>query len=198
LELALNDGDPGRIHAGLRSAITETDRLARLTDDLLLLARTEAGFAPKLESTPLADVAATAVARASTTARDRGVELILQGDNVNVLAQAMLAERAVANLIDNALDQAPAGSNVTIELWAEPSAAGVDVVDSGPGVIPGERAGIFERFARAGTDRSSRRGGFGLGLAIVRSIMTVAGGSAELVSADPGSTRFRLTFIRSA
>jgi signal transduction histidine kinase len=198
LELALNDGDPGRIHAGLRSAITETDRLARLTDDLLLLARTEAGFAPKLESTPLADVAATAVARASTTARERGVKLILEGDNVNVLAQAMLAERAVANLIENALDQAPAGSNVTIELWANPSAAGVDVVDSGPGVIPGERAGIFERFARAGTDRSSRRGGFGLGLAIVKSIMTAAGGSAELVSADPGSTRFRLTFIRSA
>ena len=65
LELALNDVDSGRIEAGLTSAINETDRLTRLTDDLLLLARTDAGFSPKLEGTALADIAATAVPRAS-------------------------------------------------------------------------------------------------------------------------------------
>jgi signal transduction histidine kinase len=197
LELALNDNDLGSTQEGLRSAINETDRLTRLTDDLLLLARTEAGFAPKLEVTPLADVAATAVARASTVAREHDVELVLEGDNVNILAQPMLAERAVANLIENALDHAPAGSNVKIQLWTRTSTAGVDVVDAGLGVGPDEKAGIFERFARAGTDRYRRRGGFGLGLAIVKSIMTAARGSAELVSSEPGCTRFRLTFVRA-
>jgi signal transduction histidine kinase len=197
LELALKEAEPGRTQAGVRSAIDETDRLTRLTDDLLLLARTEAGFAPNLESTSLADIAATAVARASTNARERGVELILNGNNVNIFAQATLAERAVANLIENALDYAPVGSTVTIELWTTASTAGVDVADAGPGVPPGDRAQIFERFAHAGATRSPRRGGFGLGLAIVRSIMVTVGGSAELVSSEPGRTRFRLTFVRT-
>jgi signal transduction histidine kinase len=198
LELAAKDKDPAKMGRGLEAAIGETDRLAQLADDLLLLARTEAGFGPAVQATSLADMTGTAIMHASPSATRKRVQLSLEGEDSTVSAQPILAERAIANLIENAVDYAPEDSVVTARLWAKGRYAGVEVIDEGPGIPEQNQVHVFERFARADESRSRTHGGFGLGLAIVQSIMKAGGGSAILVSSRPGMTVFRLTFPRSA
>ena len=197
LELAARSKDPVTMRAGLESAIDETDRLARLADDLLLLARTEAGFAPAAQAVSLADMTGSALIQAGASAKSRDVRLSLEGEDALVVAQQALAERAIANLVENAIDYAPAGSTVDVAMWTDGDRAGVDVVDRGPGIPEAERDHVFDRFARVDESRARSLGGFGLGLAIVRSIMDAVGGSAELIASEPGRTRFRLSFRSS-
>lgn len=196
LELSVRGGDPDRMQAGIAGAIEETDRLAALADDLLLMARAEAGGLPE-ESISLADVASTAVIRSSKKADDAGISLRLTGDDTLVLGSSALAERSLENLIENALRYAPRDSEVRVSLWSEGSAAGVDVHDRGPGISVQDRDRIFDRFSRVDAARARGRGGSGLGLAIVHSAMRTMDGSVQLISSDPGDTRFRLTFRRA-
>jgi signal transduction histidine kinase len=195
LELAARDDDVEKMRSGIEGAIEETDRLARLADDLLLLARTESGGL-KRDAFSLADVAGSAIVRHARRAEEQGVRLELHGEDAPVKGSQALAERAVENLIENALRYAPKGSAVRIEMWGSELLAGVDVIDAGPGIPPSERERVFDRFSRTDASRARSGGGSGLGLAIVGAAMRVMGGSVQLVSAEPGDTRFRLLFER--
>jgi two-component system OmpR family sensor kinase len=100
--------------------------------------------------------------------------------------------RLAGNLIENALIHTPAGTPVTVSVRREGPAAVLEVADRGPGVPPGMRDRVFERFARGAGD-AAPQGSSGLGLAIVRSVTDAHGGRVELRDAEGGGARFVVT-----
>jgi signal transduction histidine kinase len=188
LELALTDaeGNPesrARAVAVIRRAI---DRMARLTDDLLALARLDApangrepvALAPLLEDAR-EEFAAAAAARGVGLEAAAEPELAVSGDR-DVL------KRALANLLDNAVRVAPPGSSVRLAHGEQDGWAWLAVADEGPGIALEHQASIFDRFWRPDDGRTRPGGGSGLGLAIVRQIAEAHRGSVE-VHSQPGA-----------
>jgi signal transduction histidine kinase len=181
LELAAR---PGRglaeLTAAVRNAEAEAERLARLTDDLLLLARSdEDRLGLRLEWTDIgsllsrsAELAGGRLAAAGVTAR---VEA-RPGTRADVDADRI--RQAVDNLVDNALRFAPRGSVIVLAARAAGADLDIEVRDDGPGFPAGFLPHAFERFARPDSGRSRGDGGAGLGLAIVRAIAAAHGGVA--------------------
>jgi signal transduction histidine kinase len=182
-ELELADR-PGRsreeLAAAVRSAAAEADRLARITTDLLLLARSDDDrLSLQLTWTELrpllarsAELAGPRLAEAGLTCRvDAPADLRARVDPDRI-------REAVDNLLDNALRFAPRGS--VIVLAARPSGAGLglEVRDEGPGFPADFLPHAFERFRRPDSGRSRDHGGAGLGLAIVQAIARAHGGAA--------------------
>ncbi|MBB5917338.1 signal transduction histidine kinase [Nocardia transvalensis] len=186
----LVDGVAESDPATLRTALAQTQRLGRLVSELLELSSVEAGaVALDRETVPVrrlfADVVAETEVAADASGRGVRVTTSAPPDLVVYADRARLHE-VLLNLLDNAARHGPAGG--TVCLAAEPTAGGVvlEVRDEGPGIPPGERARVFERFTRG----ESSDGGTGLGLAIARWIVGLHGGTIAV--ADPGS-RIRVT-----
>jgi two-component system OmpR family sensor kinase len=183
LDVALQrERSPDELRAALGSAREEADRLVALAEDLLVLARADEGELP-ITREPLdvgALLADVAERRGAHAGRAIGVAappgLVLDADR-------RALERAVGNLVDNALTH---GSGA-IELSAADGAGAVRIAvrDHGPGFPPGFADRAFERFARPDAGRSG--GGAGLGLAIVDAIARAHGGSVVTSGADPGA-----------
>jgi signal transduction histidine kinase len=189
---------------GLDSALEEIDRLTAVVEDLLLLARADAGAVlDRPEVVDLGALASAAVQRFDTVAMARGVTLTASG-TATVSGDAPALERALANLLDNALRHTPPGG--TVSVVAEPGARGATLVvrDTGPGADAQTLATLFDRYVRA----SSRPGSAGLGLSIVAAVAASHGGgvrahnlpeggleiTVELMGADaPREPRFRGT-----
>ena len=185
LELALREGrSPEELRAALASAVEESDRLERLAEDLLVLARADEGRLPvRPERLDAAELLATAARRFDVRAAEAGRELrVADSDAVAVHADRLRAEQALANLVDNALRH----GDGTVELVAEPAGDGVrlHVLDRGPGFDPALNGHAFERFTRG--DRARSRGGTGLGLAIVDAIARSHGRSAGAAPREGG------------
>ena len=177
LELALREGrSPDELRAALASAASESDRLVQLAEDLLVLARADEGRLPvRPERLDAADLLASTARRFDARAAEAGRDLRLaDSDGLEVRADRLRAEQALANLVDNALRY---GEGV-VELTAEAAPDGVrlHVRDRGPGFDPDLNGRAFERFTRG--DRARSRGGTGLGLAIVDAIARSHGGAA--------------------
>jgi two-component system heavy metal sensor histidine kinase CusS len=107
-----------------------------------------------------------------------------------------LFQRAVGNLVANALAHTPAGGSVTLSATDHNGSTRVEVVDTGCGISAEHLPHVFDRFYRADPTRSSKNGSVGLGLAIVRSIMDLHGGAVEITSEVGRGTRVTLTFPR--
>jgi signal transduction histidine kinase len=168
----------------LQGARTEVQRLARLVDGLLTLARAEDATAP----TANVDVASVLAGRRNAwepVAAERGVELQVDREAPDVRSVPGRLEQILDNLISNALDVAPAGSAVTVRARRDGAQVRVEVGDGGPGMTPEQRARAFDRFWRAEPSRRDR-GGFGLGLAIVGRLVAADGGTVELTDAPQG------------
>ena len=182
LELA---GRPGRsrdeLQVALERATDEAARLARLTDQLLFLARSDEDRVPaRLERADIGQLLARSADHAATRARAAGVGC--QVDAPAGLAARVDPDRvgeAVDNLVDNALRFAPSGTSITISARAVGQDLTVEVSDSGPGFPEQFLPHAFERFARPDSSRARRDGGAGLGLAIVSAIAHAHGGRAE-------------------
>ena len=170
------------LEAALRSAAEETERLVRLSEDLLLIARADEGALPiRREETPAADLLERVRGRFAARAQSLARELqIAPTDGLVVDADPARIEQALGNLVDNAL-QHGAG---TVTLSARPHGAQVElhVTDEGAGFSPDFAARAFDRFSRADDARSER--GTGLGLSIVDLIARAHGGSAGIDGAD--------------
>jgi signal transduction histidine kinase len=185
LELALRGGrSPEELREALASAVEESDRLERLAEDLLVLARADEGRLPvRPERLDAAELLATTARRFDVRAAEAGRELRVEGsDRIAVTADRLRAEQALGNLVDNALRH----GDGPVELVAEPAGDGVrlHVLDRGPGFDPALDGHAFERFTRG--DRARSRGGTGLGLAIVEAIARSHGGSAGAGPRDGG------------
>ncbi len=186
----LQDGalDDPAVRDGFLDAMSqETERLIRLVNDLLVLARADAG-ALNLRLAPL-DLAVLARARCAGReglANAHGVRLAVEtvppaaGEGeLLALADPDRIARVLDNLLDNAIRYSPPDGEVKVKLEKDGDWLVCRVSDAGPGIPAGQRELIFERFYRGDPARDRDRGGSGLGLAIVRGLVAAHGGRVE-------------------
>lgn len=197
VELALRrDREKEEYRRVLRSSLDEVDRLARLAEDLLTLARADAGMIrPRLQATDAADRTRRMVARLQSAADRRKIELTLDApDGVRVLADPGLLDRLLWNLADNAVKFTPPGGTVGVRIERSAGTLVIRVSDTGPGIRAADRERIFDRFYRADEARTASEGvgGTGLGLAIVRAIVDVHDGRVDVGGRRGGGTVFRV------
>ncbi|HVO84475.1 MAG TPA: ATP-binding protein [Syntrophobacteria bacterium] len=192
LEVALRaPRDPEDYRQVLRSALEEIERIASLTDGLLLLARADAGVL-RMDRQPLdlADLVADVYGRVKVLADSRSIHLALgRVEPVPIRGDYDRLKRLILNLLDNGIKYTERGGQVTLALEGEGEWAALRVADTGMGFSSEERERIFQPFYRTGEAHSRGEGGHGLGLAIARSIAEAHGGKIQVESApDRGST----------
>ncbi|HLJ59408.1 MAG TPA: ATP-binding protein [bacterium] len=175
----------------LASMAQEVDRLVRLVEDLLTLARADAGPVP-IHRTPvtLDAVIRWTQERFGESASQKGITLATDGIVPEiVLGDIDRLRQLFANLVDNALTYTPAGGSVRITATRDAGTTRVAVIDTGCGIAPEDLPHVFERFYRADRARTRASGGSGLGLAIARWIVDVHGGRIDVDSQRGHGTR---------
>ena len=175
----------------LRSCLDEVERLSRLTDELLILARLDAGDVREAPPSPVAlgPILDDAVRRLMPVAERRGVAVTLRAGAPPVVQVGPSAVGlVVTNLLENAVKFSPPGGRVSVALAAEAGEALVTVADTGPGIAAEELPRLFERFHRGAAARAAGAPGVGLGLAICRALVERQGGRIS-VESPPGGGR---------
>jgi signal transduction histidine kinase len=186
LEVALVHPDPDGPEATLRTAVEEVLRMARLVDDLLLLARLDAGATPGRAAARVQDVDLAEVVRGLVPD-----DVVLDLAPARVVADPDALARVVRNLLDNALRHAT--RTVTVTVFGSPGEqVELLVDDDGPGIPPQDRERVFDRFHRLDSPRTRDAGGTGLGLAIVRELVATAGGTVTAEASPAGGARLRV------
>lgn len=172
----------------------EALRLSRMVSDLLDMARLQAGrVVLRKEWQPLDDVVATSIrALEAGLPEERRVTIDLPADLPPVAFDAVLIERALANLLDNAAHHGR--GTITVRARAQPGTIEVDVADEGPGLAPGTEAAVFRMFEQA--CEGSRHGGAGMGLAIAKAIVEAHGGTIRVGTVAPHGACFTFALPR--
>lgn len=176
----------------------ESQRMTKLVNDLLLLARLDADA--QVEATPVdsVEVVVNAVSDAQATSRDHVWQLDLPEPEVQVLADPDQLHQVMVNLLSNARTHTPPGTVVRTTVRRHGDRAVIEVADNGPGIPTSTLPHVFERFSKADNARThSATPSAGLGLAIVRAIAEGFGGSA-MVTSRPGRTAFTVTLPLAA
>lgn len=170
---------------------SQTERMSRLVEDLLLLARLDEGLQPQLEPVDLTELLLENVMDLQVAAPDHDWQLQLPEEPVEVLGDRSQLQQVLLNLLSNARKHTDPGTQVTASLAVATNGreAIVGVRDKGPGIAPDFIDKIFDRFTRADAARSGSDGTSGLGLPIVKAIVEAHGGSIDVVS-EPGNTEF--------
>ena len=179
----------------LESNLEEFDRLSRMISDMLFLAKEDHGqSALKLQPLILSQEAGVVIEFFEALALEHQVTLDLNGEGA-IVGDRLMVQRAIANLLSNAIRYTPPGYTVQIGI-AETSPRRAQFIVSNPGpVIPPEHLSrLFDRFYRVDPAREKSSESSGLGLAIVKSIMRLHGGNAS-VQSENGMTRFTLEFV---
>jgi two-component system OmpR family sensor kinase len=192
---------PPEVTRALSRIAAESSRMGEMVDDLLLLARLDAGRPLERAPVDLTRLILDAVADARAAGPGHQWELELPEDPVTVPGDEHRLQQVLANLLANARVHTSVGTKVTVALDivrgfaadSEGPSAVLKVHDDGPGVPEDLRPGVFERFTRADRRKSdSPGGGAGLGLSIVAAVVEAHGGSVSLDS-RPGATTFTVT-----
>jgi two-component system, OmpR family, heavy metal sensor histidine kinase CusS len=180
----------------IESTIGECERLSGIVDNLLFVARADAATEPVERIRFDARAAVEKIAAFyETIAEDRHVAINCSGQG-QISADPALFERAVGNLVDNALRFTPENGSIQIALAERTNDFEVAVSDNGSGVAPEHLPRVFDRFYRAEPSRGSD--GAGLGLALVKSIVDLHGGTARIQSEVGRGTTVRITFPKGA
>jgi signal transduction histidine kinase len=170
-----------------------TTHILSIVDDVLDLARVEAGSMPiELTEVDAHDVIATSLAIVQPLAERREVAVELSGPSVTVSADRRRLRQVILNLVSNAVRFSPAGSVVRIETEAASGVACIHVTDRGPGIPRELLARLFVPFDRLGAD-AGREGGAGLGLVLARRLTEAMGGTLELDSQVGVGTHLTVT-----
>ncbi|GAA3105464.1 HAMP domain-containing sensor histidine kinase [Pseudonocardia yunnanensis] len=167
----------------------QSERMTTLVEDLLLLARLDAGRPLERREVDLTRLVVDAVSDAHAAGPGHRWQLDLPEEPVTVPGDALRLAQVLANLLANARTHTPQGTTVTVALAVESAGARLEVVDDGPGIAPELLPHVFERFARGSTSRSRANGSSGLGLAIVDAVVAAHGGSVRVASV-PGRSAF--------
>ncbi|MCM1965456.1 cell wall metabolism sensor histidine kinase WalK [Streptomyces sp. G1] len=170
---------------------SEAARMTGLVEDLLLLARLDAGRPLSMCDTDLAPLVVDAVSDARAAGHDHHWRLELPEDPALVHADPARIQQVLVNLLANARTHTPPGTTVTAHVSRETSAVRLRIEDDGPGIPPELLPHVFERFARGDASRSRSAGSTGLGLAIVAAVVSAHGGHVDVRSA-PGHTSFEV------
>jgi two-component system OmpR family sensor kinase len=180
---------PDEIAHVLTRVESEAKRMTTLVEDLLLLARLDAGRPLAQDPVDLTMLAVDATSDAHAAGPRHFWQLDLPEEPVSVIGDGARLHQVLANLLANARTHTPEGSTVTVRVGAVPNAAVIQVSDNGPGIDPELAPRIFERFARGDSSRSRAAGSTGLGLSIVHAVVTSHGGQVG-VQSRPGQTVF--------
>ena len=180
---------------------SEAVRMTTLVEDLLLLARLDAGRSLEREPVDLTALAADAVADAHAAGPDHAWRLVLpdsadvddEPTEVLVLGDDHALRQVLANLLSNARVHTPAGTTVTTSISEHEGTVLVSVRDDGPGIPQDLQERLFDRFSRGDAARSPGTGSTGLGLAIADAVVRAHRGHIE-VDGTPGATTFTVTF----
>jgi signal transduction histidine kinase len=196
-ELETTSAEPGDgIDDTIKSSVlAEVDELATLVDDLLVLARSDAGeLPPERRPLDLDDLVFDAVNAARTVAAD--VTIDVSGvSGAEVLGSPGELRRMVFNLLDNAVRHATSRVAVSLAedaVGSDDALAVLTITDDGPGIPPEHATAVFERFTRLDNARTRQTGGTGLGLAIARDIVERHGGTLRLDTAHRPGARFEV------
>ncbi|MGW7380209.1 ATP-binding protein [Streptomyces sp. NPDC054794] len=168
---------------------SEAGRMTLLVEDLLLLARLDAGRPLQFEHTDLVPLVVDTISDARAAGMDHNWRLELPDEPALVSADAARLQQVLVNLLGNARKHTPPGTTVTARVQRRGTWMCVDVEDNGQGIAPELLPHVFERFARGDSARSRATGSTGLGLAIVQAVATAHGG-AVTVDSVPGRTVF--------
>jgi signal transduction histidine kinase len=182
--------------AGINDALADLERLEALLHSLLRLARADQRAAQRTQGEmPAVDVVATcesAIVRLAPFARSRTVKVALAAGDEPLFVRADPEDLEIiwTNLVENAIRYAPPQSEVMIMGGRNNGSVRIAVRDSGPGVPPEEMPHIFDRFHRGDRSRSRESGGYGLGLAITKTLIDAYGGSISLAPLESGGACF--------
>ncbi|TMR02723.1 HAMP domain-containing protein [Actinomadura soli] len=186
---------PEDLAKAMRRIESEAERMGRLVDEMLLLARLDEGRPLEREPVDLAALAADAVADATVVEPGRPLTLETDGPVV-VTGDAGRLRQVLDNLLANVRRHTPPGTAATVRVSERDGDAVLEVADEGPGIPAGDRARVFERFYRADPSRSrdvtAQPGGSGLGLSIVAAVAAAHGGRAAAADAPGGGAAFTI------
>jgi two-component system OmpR family sensor kinase len=180
---------PPRVTHAIGRVESEAMRMTALVDDLLLLARLDAGRPLDHETADLTEMVVNAVSDAHAASPDHVWQLDLPDEPVVIQGDPARLHQIVANLLGNARTHTAPGTVVRTSIVREPHQVRLTVRDNGPGVPKELQPDVFQRFARGDTSRNRAAGSTGLGLSIVAAVAQAHGGSVSLDSV-PGDTTF--------
>ncbi len=177
----------------LQSIVNESERLNRLVEDLLLLARAESGRLPmRYERLALDEVVAEALQSVEVLAREKVNLHVEELEPLEICGDRDRIKQVLLNLLSNAVQYTPKGGKVSLAVKSEDDRALIIVSDTGPGIPPEDLPHVFERFYRA--DKARSRGkGFGLGLSIAYWIVKHHGGDIAVHSELGKGTTFTVS-----
>ncbi|HVX46173.1 MAG TPA: HAMP domain-containing sensor histidine kinase [Mycobacteriales bacterium] len=190
---------PPDIRYALDRVEAEATRMTGLVEDLLLLARLDAGRPLEQSRVDLSALVVDVVSDAHAAGSDHRWELELSGEALTVIGDEARLHQVLVNLLANARTHTPPGTTVVTDIRARGDHLQIRVTDDGPGIPPDILPHVFERFARGDTSRARTAGSTGLGLAIVDAVVAAHHGTVR-VDSVPGRTRFtvRLPWQRSS
>jgi heavy metal sensor kinase len=197
LESVVQDRSLSAVVRGrIGSVLEETERLARIVEELFAMSRLEAGEA-RLERTrlDLSNLVRTTAEQMSLLAEDKGIEVRCLGEErVEVEGDRARLKQVVVNLLDNAVKYTPPGGRIWLETRRAAGRAILEVADTGPGIPEAALPRVFDRFFRAdGMRTGGAEGGAGLGLAIVRLVCTAHDGTVSAGNDPAGGCRIRVS-----
>ncbi|UJW30843.1 HAMP domain-containing histidine kinase [Saccharothrix sp. AJ9571] len=191
--------EPAEREAHLAKLRQEAGRMSLLLDDLLLLARlddAEVEAPLRREEVDLVELATAAGDAFRAAHADRELTVDADAGPIRLNADPLRLRQVLDNLLTNAAVHTPPGTSVTLVARATSAEAVLEVADTGPGIPAEDQARIFDRFYRVDRSRARERGGSGLGLAVVHSLVTAHGGTVTLAG-GPGATRFTVRLPRT-
>ena len=192
-------GPPPDLELYLGIALRQADQLGRLVDALFELARLESGtVVPALERVAIAELLQDIALRFRLQAEKRGVDLrtLLDTRGIEVIADVGLLERAIGNLLENALRHTTSGGQVRVEMSVEEATVRARVVDTGEGIESDDLPRMLDRLSSRGDAKDGARAG--LGLSIVQRIMVLHGQSVTILSQRGVGTTVEITLERVA
>jgi two-component system, OmpR family, sensor histidine kinase SenX3 len=187
--------DPEAVKRFAGRMFTESDRLAKLVQQIIELSRLQADD-PLERPTPVAldDALAVAVDTSAIDAASKQIDIVTGGTSgLSVLGNEEQVMAAVSNLVSNAVSYSPRDSTVLVTTKADDGAVEISVVDQGIGIPPDEIDRIFERFYRVDPARHRSTGGTGLGLSIVKHVAATHGGDIRVWSVEGQGSTFTLS-----
>ena len=174
----------------------ESIRMSTIVDDLLLLARLDQGRPLAREDVDVVRVINDVVLDSLAADPSRAIEIEVERPVITIIGDASRLHQVLVNLITNARVHTPAGTLITVGARQDATTTVITVADTGPGLSPDVQSRMFDRFYRSDAGRSRDRGGSGLGLSIVKSVVEAHGGSVAVESGSSGTT-FMLTIPNS-
>ena len=196
IEVALRSHrEAGEYRDTLVSALEEIDRMAKLVDGLLFLARADSGVLKiDRQSIEIQDLVHDVQAELAKIAAECNVKLDCENtEPVRIVGDPVLLRQLIQNLVHNGLKYTPEGGRVDVETALDGKRAVLTVSDTGEGIAPEEQDKIFQRFYRSARAKSQSGGNAGLGLSIVESIVKAHNGEIEVTSKIGSGTTFKVS-----